>query len=358
MVLLTGLISPPQEGAAEARKTSSDQIKAKASQTDRSGLEKAQDGPPPVKIFLDQSGRLIIQSEDTDALDRLENIMRRNKPPQRPYHVFEVKHARASWVTLNLKEYFEKEDSNRPSIFAFFGDDFGGNDDKEAQLGEKPPLRFIWDNDTNTIVVQGADEDDLDVIRDLIKLWDLPEKIDTSRIRYTKLIKVRYSRADRIVATIKGAFRDLLSANDKTFEGGDGEEESKRNGGGSGAQGGGFNFSGLKGKLSLEPETITNSVLVHVEGEDLLKIMEEIIKELDEAAKDAGSIGYYSVSGGLSGASLKKAIAAAISPNLPKAKPSNQQQQQQQNMEAQQQINQAKFEASAVPSGRSRGRNR
>ncbi len=86
--------------------------------------------------------------------------------------------------------------------------------------------------------------------------------------------------------------------------------------------------------------------------------MEEIIKELDKAAKDAGSIGYYSVFGGLSEASLKKAIAAAISPNLLKAKPSNQHRQQQQNMEAQHQINQANFEASAVPSDRSHGRNR
>ena len=64
--------------------------------------------------------------------------------------------------------------------------------------------------------------------------------------------------------------------NDKTFQenqGGD-ENENKRGGGSQGVQGDGFNFGGLKGKLSLGPDPLTNSILISAEGEELMKIVE------------------------------------------------------------------------------------
>jgi type II secretory pathway component GspD/PulD (secretin) len=305
----------------------------------RSNLQRAQEmTPPPVKIFLDAGGNLVIQSEDTEALDRLESYMQNNKPPKRPYDVFKVKYARASWVTLNLEEYFEKKQDNGsgfPGVF-FFG--YGNeNEEKESQLGEKAELKFIWDNDTNSIVVQNADDIDRQTIKELIKLWDVPEEVDTSRIRYTKLIRIKYSRAENIVNTIKEAYRDLLSANDKTFTEGEdgGDEESKRSGGGS-ASGEGFNFSGLKGKLSLGPDTLTNSILVSVEGKELMEIIENVIDELDVAAEDQGQVEVYKLSGGMNGASLKKALQAILGSKqqAPQKQNPNQQPGQAQNAEA------------------------
>ncbi|MEM8733239.1 MAG: secretin N-terminal domain-containing protein, partial [Planctomycetota bacterium] len=326
-----------------------------------SNLEKAQQ-QPPVRIFLDPSGNLVIQSDDTDALDRLERIMQNNKPPQKPYDVFKVKYARASWVTLNLEEYFEKnKDSGSNFPFFFYGYGNENNDDDDSQLGDKAELKFIWDNDTNTIVVQNANDLDRQTIKQLIELWDVPEEEDTSRIRYTKLRPVRYSRAENIVNTIKEAYRDLLSANDKTFQGGeDGDdEESKRGGGGGGVQGDGFNFSGLKGKLSLGPDTLTNSILISVEGKDLMEIIEDIIKQLDEAAMDQGKVEVLTLSGGMSGSSLKKALSAIIGgggkPNGQKQNPNQAAQQQQAEAAAAQQ---AQMEAAQRAGGRGRGRGR
>lgn len=276
----------------------------------QSRLEQAQQPqPPPVRIYLDEAGNLVLQSEDTAALDRLEELMQTNRPPRRPYDIFKVKHARASWVSLNLEEYFDKEEDNRPRFFSFF--DMG--DEKERQLGDKPPLRFIWDNDTNSIVVQGADDIDRQTIKELIELWDVPEQVDKSTIRFTRLVKVRFSRAENIVNTIKEAYRDLLSATDKTFQQNQqGEEggENKRSGGSQGVQGDGFDFGGLRGKLSLGPDSLTNSILISAEGEDLMKIVEDVIRELDEAAKDQGNVEVYRVSGDLNGNSLKKALSA------------------------------------------------
>ncbi len=155
---------------------------------------------------------------------------------------------------------------------------------------------------------------DRKTIKELIELWDVPEKVDKSTIRFTKLIKVRYSRAENIVNTIKEAYRDLLSANDKTFqddqEGGD--DQNKRGGGSQGVQGDGFNFGGLKGKLSLGPDALTNSILISAEGEDLMKIVEDVIRELDEAAQDLGSIEIYQATAGLNGNSVKNALGALL----------------------------------------------
>ncbi|MFK7736227.1 MAG: secretin N-terminal domain-containing protein [Pirellulaceae bacterium] len=327
----------------------------------RSNLQRAQEmAPPAVKIFLDAGGNLVIQSEDTEALDRLEGYMQSNKPPKRPYDVFKVKYARASWVTLNLEEYFEKnKDSDSDFPFFFFG--YGNEEeDKESQLGDKVELKFIWDNDTNTIVVQNADDLDRQTIKDLIELWDVPEEVDTSRIRYTKLIRIKYSRAENIVNTIKEAYRDLLSANDKTFTEGEdgGDEESKRSGGGS-ASGDGFNFSGLKGKLSLGPDTLTNSILVSVEGKELMEIVENVIQELDVAAEDQGQVEVYKLTGGMNGASLKKALQAILGSKQPGQQKQNPNQQpgQGQNAEAAAQAAEAAQRAQSNRGGR-RGRNR
>ena len=306
----------------------------------------------PVRIFLDEGGNLVLNSNDTDALDRLEQIMQANKPPKKPYDIFKVKYARASWVSLNLKEYFDKEENNRPRFFSFFGEQ---DEDEDRQLGDKPPLKFISDNDTKSIVVQGADDIDRQTIRDLIKLWDVPEEVDDSNFRYTELIPIKYSRAENIVKVIKEAYRDLLSANDKTFQEGDGDDENKRSGGGGGSGGdGGFSFTGLKGKLSLGADTITNSILISTEGKELLDVVKNIIEELDSAAKTEGAVEVYKVSGSLNGRSLEKTLAAIF--GKPK-KDQNQNQQQQQNQEAEQAAAQQAAQQQALEqANESRGR--
>lgn len=360
------LTSTPNQTLPQSGPSPNEKASGKTSQQiaqEGSNLEKAQQRPP-VRIFLDPSGNLVIQSDDTDALDRLERVMQNNKPPQKPYDVFKVKYARASWVTLNLEEYFEKNKDDQSGFPFFFFGGYGGeqNNDKDSQLGDRAELKFIWDNDTNTIVVQNANDLDRQTIKQLIELWDVPEEEDTSRIRYTKLIPVRYSRAENIVNTIKEAYRDLLSANDKTFQGGDegGDEESKRGGGGGGVQGDGFNFSGLKGKLSLGPDTLTNSILISVEGEDLLKIIEDIIMQLDKAAMDQGKVEVLTLSGGMSGSSLKKALSAILGgggkPKAPQQNPGQQAAQQQAQAAAQQAQAEAAMRSNG--GGRSRGRGR
>lgn len=277
---------------------------------------------PPISIDIDERGNLILRSEDTAALDRLEKWMLDHRPPRREYDVFNVKFARASWVCLNLKEYFAKQkddSSDRRGGYFWDYDYFGSsrNNDKkdEQQLGKRPELQFIYDNDTNTIVVKNADDRDRATIAELIELWDVPdpkEKPDAG-MRFSRLVKLNYSRAPLILNTVKEAYRDLLSANDKTFEK-DPSGESKREGG----SGIGFSF---KGKLSLGADEVSNRILVSAEGEELLKVVCDMIEELDEAARDQGYIQVIAVGDKLDATSLKDALQKILAPPKPPNKP-------------------------------------
>lgn len=273
-----------------------------------------------ILIQVDESGRLILQSSDPAALDRLEEMMMINKPPQRPYDVFKVKYARASWVKLNLDDYFKKEPksktSDRDRYYAWIFD-IPLNEKKEEsrQLGKKAELRFIADNDTNSIVVIGADDLDRRTIKELITLWDVEEPVSGKDVRYTKFVRVKHSSAEAIVETIKEAYKDLLSSNDSAFQRGQGggargggNQENKRNAPSDTVQEDGGLQSNFKGELSLGADRITNSILVSARGEPLLELVCEMIETLDKAAEPQGNVEVYQLTPGMGKSSMEDAI--------------------------------------------------
>ncbi|TWU42596.1 Bacterial type II/III secretion system short domain protein [Novipirellula artificiosorum] len=288
-------------------------------------------GPPAaVRIELDPSGNLVLSSSDTKALDRLEDLMLQISPPKRPYHVFKIKHATAYWMRLNLEEYFEdedeKKDSASDSFYRYYWDiDSDTSDDGPTGLGKGNKMRFIDDADTSTLVVTGATSDQLRTIADLIDLWDTEEPANKRKSRYTKLVSIRFGKADKIAETVKEAYRDLLSSNDKTFQGGGKQGASggpgngaqkNRDGGGSGfveteggRDGGGADFS-FKGKLSLGVDSVGNSLLVSTEGEPLLELVCEMIEKLDDAARPSGEVQVVELPAEISGESLQNALRA------------------------------------------------
>jgi type II secretory pathway component GspD/PulD (secretin) len=185
----------------------------------------------------------------------------------------------------------------------------------DPQLGKQRKLKFISDTDTRSLMVIGADEKQLKTIRELIKLWDVPEKTNKQRLRFTKLVRIEHSNADSVVDAIKDAYRDLLSTNDKAFSkgktGAGGATESKHDDSGDSiSEGGGMNFS-FTGRLSMGIDRVTNSVLVSAEGEDLLKLVIEMIKELDKAAEPSGSVQMIQL-GGTNSEAMEKALMALM----------------------------------------------
>ncbi|QDS92155.1 Bacterial type II/III secretion system short domain protein [Roseimaritima multifibrata] len=281
---------------------------------------------PPIQIQVDAEGRILLTSPDTEALDKLESLMMRAPPPKRPYHVFHVKHASAYWMETNLKLYFEdaeEDDGNNDPFTRWYFDLPEDDDETPAGLGADQPLKFLADIDTSTIVVTGASPEQLRTIEELIELWDVPEPLDQQKARYTKLVTVHYSRAEKIAETVKDAYRDLLSSNDKAFgqgkpkgqQGGAENVEKSRNGPGAGLvdqggkEGGGSDFT-FKGKLSVGVDEVGNTLLVSAEGEPLLDLIVDMIRQLDDAAKTQGNVQVHRTSGTIRIDALESALGA------------------------------------------------
>ncbi|MCU0712023.1 MAG: hypothetical protein MUC43_08190 [Pirellula sp.] len=306
---LSSLVVPPDDSRA------ADDSRADVA-SEKVSVEASKKGG--VQIRFDEKGNLVLMGDDLDALDQLEQLMTANAPPQPGYEVFYLKDARPIWVELNLKDYFKEEEKkdDGDALRWIFGFDSPSTKKEDPRIGKKRALRFISDPDTSSIVVIGADEKQLKTIRSLIKLWDVPEKPTKQKLRYSKLVKIEFSRAESIVETMKDAYRDLLSTNDKAFSKGKEDKESKHDGGDATVDSGGAMNYSFTGKLSMGVDRITNSILVSAEGEDLLKLVIEMIKELDVAAKPTGSVQMLSV-GGTSSEAMEKALMALLSKKEP-----------------------------------------
>lgn len=262
---------------------------------------------PPIAIRFDSQGNLVLSSEDLEALDRLESLMLRDAPPKRPYDVFKVVHTRASYIVLNLEDYFKednksKNDNNRVTNYYFDG---GPSEKKKdtPQLGTRRELKFIWDNETSTIVAIGASDAQRKLIKELIELWDTPDPKKAKDGRFQRLVQVRYSRAEAIEQAIKDAYRDFLTENDKTFDRNseDGKKGSEKR-----------DRSDSDRKFSMGVDTVTNIIIVSAEGEDLLSVICEIIDQLDLAAKPSGSVEVVQFETGGSAKTMEKAFKALL----------------------------------------------
>lgn len=285
----------------------------------------------PIRIELDEEGNLLLISDDLKALDQLENLMLDVQPPKRPYAVFRVRHASASWIVLSLKEYFEDDDKSKDdeddTFLRWIWDMPSKEEPGPAGLGGKRKLKFVSDNETGSVVVTGATTSQLKIIQELIDLWDVPESISPRQSRYTRLMPIRFSRAEEIAETIKDAYRDLLSSNDKAFAertGQQGNGASGNSGNRNGPRGqdtkgselidsdggrtsGSSDFS-FRGKLSIGVDKIGNTLVVSAEGDELLKLVCEMIVKLDEAAVPQGGIEVREMSGAISIDSLETAL--------------------------------------------------
>ncbi len=276
----------------------------------------------PIMVTVGADGRLVLASKDPRALDLLEELAVRIAPRQKDYKVFKLEYAPAGWVKLNLEDFFEDTDvnesrrNNRMMSF-IFGMPSSGSENDSRRLSKRRPLRFISDLDTNTILVQGADEQQLTTIADLIELYDVPEPVSSQSTRVTKLFSIRYSRASLVADTVKDAYRDLLSDNDKALLKGRGGNPEQRPSSGMTIMNLGFGDEEtesprtsvkFKGKLSIGVDDVTNTLLVSAEGESLMTVVAGMIEALDEAAKPVSQLRVISLKSGTDGGRIQEVL--------------------------------------------------
>lgn len=83
---------------------------------------------------------------------------------------------------------------------------------------KRKALKFISDSDSGTIIVQGADVQQLKVIEELINIYDQPLATDGKQVRKTQVFTLKYSKATILAEAVKDVYRDLLSTNDKAYQ--------------------------------------------------------------------------------------------------------------------------------------------
>ena len=309
--------------AADAVAPAAEVAPGDAESTSGNSAQPAATAEAPVTITVTEDGRLVIASQDTEALDRLERYLGQLVPPSRRYKIFRIKYADVYDVYLNLTEYFEEElKGENEQILDWWGYYQDSEPETQSLLSKRPALRFIWDPASNSILVSNASASQLAEIEQLINEYDRPTPDDDTTERITKPIKIRYSKASTIAAAVKEVYRDLLSSKDKEFD-------SKETKGGSTNSGvtvirfspGGNSDDGkrsapikvgFQGALSLGADDTSNIVLVSAQ-KDVFESVEAMILQLDSEAAPSTTVHVHRVTGGVTAEALQKAIDRAMS---------------------------------------------
>lgn len=255
---------------------------------------------PPVIIELDPTGRWILRSEDTEALDRMEDLLADLVPPRRDYKLFQLQHS-TSWaygIALTLEEFFKETEEKSQGGRRFYYYDSPPEQKKEAnRLSKRRELKFIADSDSNSILVVGADAHQLRVIEELIEYYDQPVASDAKALRRTEIFEIKHSQAVVIADAIKDVYRDLLSENDKALQQNNQNKDQQRASdrtvtyvydsfGDSGGDKKGQDPPApvrFKGALSIGVDEVSNSIIVS-STESLLMNIRQIVERLDQAA--------------------------------------------------------------------------
>ncbi len=292
---------------------------------------------PPVTISRSPDGRLIISCQDPAALDLLEEVVADIAPQPKPYKIFYLKHVLASSVVLNLEEFFEedeKDENVRRPYWYYWDYGYEDNKDDTRRLSKRKPLRFIWDIDTNSIMVRGGDPSQWKTVEALIKLYDVPEPESARRVRKFQHFKLKYASAETAATVIKDVFRDLLSANDKALADQQKKETNIRYAEywGRDDENGQVTQNRFKGALSIGIDKSSNTLFVSG-SENIIKTVEYMLKQLEEAAQPVqANTHVVKLPAGMDAQSIQKNLSKLLNPRAP-----GEQQQQQKAKQNQQQ---------------------
>ena len=255
-------------------------------------------GAPPVIVRRTPDGRLVLESDDLDALDALEDLAADLAPPQRDFHVFQLENVDyTAWLVMQLEDFF-KADGEEKETLDWFGDPINVADDSPDRLSKRKPLRFIGDSDTRTILVQNATPAQLRQIQELLDIWDRSPEQKGGSLRLTKLWSLKNAEAKQVAATLKDVYRDLLSTNDPALQN-KGEEEKKSPASGPAytyvyGRNNGNEDEGrepeppirFKGLLSVGVHEESNTLVVSA-SEGLMANVETLVESLEANAKTA-----------------------------------------------------------------------
>jgi type II secretory pathway component GspD/PulD (secretin) len=201
---------------------------------------------PPV-IIVPGDGQITIASDDPEALDQLEALLRSLAEPSgqigRNFHVFPLKHTNAFDVAQTVQDLF-RENQNR------YGWRRGLS-----------PVVVVPDERMNAILVQ-ANRTDRTTIENLLKVLDTDEVPASPDAQRPRIIPVHNTDAERVEEVVRDVFRSQLAVG------------SRRQ-----------SSDGSSGRWmpQVTVDEVTNSLVVMAPA-PLIDDITELVQSLDEAA--------------------------------------------------------------------------
>ncbi len=259
---------PPEKPAQENSKPKEKQKQADSSseKTENSKTKKTPELSPI--IIMPGQGRLTITSDDVEALDQMEALLRAmfsrsGNRRNRDFSIYQLKNAGAEEVATTLKQIF----NTRTSGLSF------GN------------VVLVPEERLNVLIVY-AGRSDRERIEQLLEVLDIENIPDTKRAFQTKVIPMIYANAARVERLIQGIYRPQMTAGgarrNMTIPKGVPPELATvlRQ----------INAAASSPLLTVEVQTETNSLIVKA-PQSLLEEIEELIASLDESARTTRSKG-------------------------------------------------------------------
>lgn len=316
----------PSESAPYDRPTESAEPLSRSSEPEAVAAttdDTADTSPPPVTITVTNDGRLMISSPDTDALDRMEDLLAELSPPERRYKVYRLKYIKAANMYWNLYDFFEQDlEGDTETMLDWFGRTREyGKKDTTTGLARRRKLMITYDISSNAVMVANASPRQLDEVEQLIAEFDRPASLESINRRRTAAVKIRHSKASVIANALKEVYRDLLSSRDREFD--NGEQGERRQiierttimRFGQSADSSDNSTKpvkvGFEGALSVGVDEISNIVLISVQ-EELFDNVMAMVKLLDEEAAQDTTVQVHRLRGAISAEALQKALDEAM----------------------------------------------
>jgi hypothetical protein len=319
-------VSAAEKSPKEEAKTPAAAEPAPESAQPSAAKKDAASPPAPVTVTVTEDGKLMLNSADTAALDRMEDLIEDLSPPEKRFKVFPLKYIRASEMWYDLTDYFKDDmqgESETNYDYSWFPPRPHNSAKKgEAGLSKRRKLMITYDRPSNSILVSNASAKQLADIEELIREFDKQAPVDSVEIRQTAAIKIQYSRPSVIAAAVKEVYRDLLSSKDKEFA------QGKQNGDrsttermtvinyGSSDSGSGSDRPspmkvGFDGALSLGADDVS-AVLIVSAQKGIFNDIVRMVHELDEQASPKTTVQVHRLAGNVSAEAIQKAIDKAV----------------------------------------------
>ncbi|GAB6165941.1 hypothetical protein JCM19992_19410 [Thermostilla marina] len=262
-------------------------------------------GKPPIVISVTPEG-LVIASEDIEALNRFEDLVRTmvsggaaDRGPQLVFYY--LKHAKAEQVAVVIDQILGggtlTNGTSSGGGGSLIGDmarmafgDIGGGlvgsllEDDGVSLTPSDTIQITPDSRLNALIVQ-AYPSDLELIEKILKVLDRPDSPEEVLVEpKTVIIPVENTQAEEILAILKEVYQDRLVQSSSSRGGAPSPEQimqllRSRGGGGRG----GTNQEEEQQKMALSVDSRTNSIVVSA-PEPLMSEVKELIAQLDQKA--------------------------------------------------------------------------